>query len=216
MTDYFTTREEYGRTVKVLGRPGFRPRSRCRHGRCLYNAPKPDDMGARERYATFDLDGCEIGVSRSWQDRLADKVTIAISPRDVKLNYNDTPRGDDYKLPRASMSASKPMARLVADVKRRVIEPAQAPIAKLRAYAAELKSKANSLAERAAAFRKNPRLDVRVENGATHSGTIYSNGDGVYLNARFYADGTVSIDRIGSVNAETFDRILAALYKEKK
>ena len=43
-----------------------------------------------------------------------------------------------------------------------------------------------------------------------------SNGDGVYLNARFYADGTVSIDRLGTIDAETFEKILAALYKEDK
>jgi hypothetical protein len=214
MTDYFTTKETFGRTEKILDVQRFtRDLAKAMGG--AYKAPKPDDMGVGERYATFDLDGFTIGITRSWQDRLADKVTVNIDPADVKLTYNDTPRGDDYKLPRASLSAGKPMARIVADIRRRVIEPAKAPTEKRRAYAADLKAKANNLAARADTFRKNPRLDVRVENGATHSGTIF-NREGVYLNARFYADGTVGIDRLGTISADQFEAILAVLYSKEE
>jgi hypothetical protein len=216
MTDYVTTREEYGRTVKVLDIQAFaRDLAEALGARVI--PPKADDCGTRERWASIAYGGCEIGLTRGWRNNEWDKVTVRIAPLDCKLTYNELPRGDEYKLPEATLTATRPMARIVADIKRRIITPADAPIQKRREYAAQLKAQANNLALTAASLRvRHPGLQVTAKEGETYSGAIYRNDGGTYLSGRFYNDGTVSIDRLGTLTADQFARVMDALYAEGK
>jgi len=214
VSDYFIEKESYGRVERVMDVQKFAADLAKALGG-TYVAPKPNDMGAGERYAHIIVDDCDIGITRGWENRNSDKVTFNIAPANCTLGYNDTPRGEEYKLPRASMSVSKPMNRLVADVKRRVIDPAKAPIAKRREHAAELKRRANSLVDVAAKLRAaHPGLEVKVADGSTYSGSIYRNGDGPYVSGSVYADGTVSIDRMGTLSPAQFDRVMRALFND--
>jgi hypothetical protein len=143
-------------------------------------------------------------------------VTVCIESASVKIEHNNRPSGEKYKLPRATVSATRPLGRILADIKRRVLDPSQAPLAELRAYAAQLAKQKDDLAATAERLRADhPGLSVNIKDSSTHSGTIYRNGEGgPYLSANFYADGSVSIDRLGSLSAEQFDRICRALYND--
>ena len=166
------------------------------------------------RHARFALDGNEITLTSGWRRNEIDKVTVRCSPLNCKLDYNNTPRGDEYKLPEATVSAERPLQAIAADIKRRVIEPAKAPIAKRREYAATLAKQANDLASTCARLRERfPGLSVTLKNGATYSASLYHNTDaGPYLSGQVHADGSMSIDRLGSLSADQFERVMTALY----
>jgi hypothetical protein len=212
--DYVVTRENYGKTERVIDVQRFA----ADLSKALGGAPvEKGDESYRDRYARFRLaDGTIVDVTRSWHSREFDKVTISIDSASVKIEHNNRPSGDKYKLPKATVSVARPFARILADVKRRVLDPSQAPLAELRAYAAQLAQAKSDLAATAERLRKDhPGISVNIKDGSTHSGTIYRNDEsGPYLSTNFYADGRVSIDRLGSLTADQFDRVCRALYND--
>jgi hypothetical protein len=199
---------EFGRTIEIIDIKTFtRDLAAAMDGKVL---PSEDEYNTK-RYAKFELDSCVIGVTAGWQ---TNKVLVTISP--TGINPNDaSPHGDKYKLPRINVSVERPIVTIVAHIKRRLIEPAKAPIAELRQYVKNMNRAANDLQAAAAKLRTaHPALQVKVGENETYSATVYSNDPGPYLNARLYADGTVSIDRLGSLSPEQFERLMAALYSE--
>lgn len=216
MTDYITTRERFGRQERVLDVQRFTIDLADLLGG-TYIKPNPDNLDRGERYASLRLDDCEIGITVNW--RCGEKVNVSIGPADLNFNARgySRPYGDEYRTPNATVSVTRPIERIAADIKRRVIEAGKAPIAKLRAHAEQLDQAAKGLVSTVDRLRKRyPALQVKVEQGATTSGSIYSNGEGPYLNGRVYADGSVSVERLGSLTADQFDRVMRALYGEGK
>ena len=213
---YVVDRDEYGHPRQSIDLPQFAA-DLCKAMGGTLPPVNPDRTSYDlARYQSFALDGCEIGLTRGWHRNEWNKITVCIAPpADAKLTYNQTPYGEGYKLPKATITATRPMDRIVADIKRRVIEPAKAPIAKRREHAEQLRQNANDLASTAARLRKShPNLDIRVEQGATSSGSFFRQGEGPYLSGTFYADGSASINHIGSLTRKQFERLMRALYAE--
>jgi hypothetical protein len=168
-----------------------------------------------DRYSV-EVDGFHIWIDTLWND--ATKVTLHIRDADRQWLGSNEPSGDGYRMPSIKISVDRPMERLAADIKRRLIEPAREPAEKRREYVAKLNESAANLTLTADKLRKRfPGLTVRMEKDATHSGTVYHNSSGTpYLNGRFYADGKVSIDQLGSLSAAQFERVMKAIYETKK
>jgi hypothetical protein len=209
---YIIEREQHGRNERSVDVERFTADlAKALGGTVIPRDQYPD------RYAEFSLDDTVVTVSRGWAHREFDKVTIGIEAADVRFTYNDRPSGADYRTPKATVSVTRPLARIVADVKRRVIEPAKAPLAKLRDHAAMVAKRTSDLAATAERLRRDyPGLDVSIKNGSSYSGTLYRNRDGApYLSGNFNADGSVNIERLGSLTADQFERLMRALYQEK-
>lgn len=213
---YVKTETKYGREERSLDIHRFaRDLAKAIGGKVIPQAPGEI---INERYASIEIDGAAIGLTGGRGRNDLEKVTVRISPLGLKLSYNDTPRGDEFKTPEAKVSTARPLAAIAADIKRRVIDPGAAPIAKLREHATACVQQAADLQSTADRLRKRyPLLSVTVKDGARHSASLYRNAnDEPYLSGTVQADGTVSIDRLGSLTAAQFERVMAALYPVKK
>jgi hypothetical protein len=173
---------------------------------------RPEGYLDSDERRNIELDGFVISVSSVWNDPT--KVSLHISESERKWLGSNEPYGDDYKMPSIRISVDRPMKTLVADIKRRLLEPAKAPAAKRREYAAKLAASKSNLATVAAALRQRfPRLEVRDPKDQVHSTGLYLNSDaGPYLSGTVYSDGKVSIDRLGQLSPEQFERLMKTLY----
>jgi hypothetical protein len=174
---------------------------------------RPEGYSESDQRLNIELDGFAISASQLWND--STKVTLHINECEREWLGSNEPYGDDYKMPSIRISVDRPMKALVADIRRRLIEPAKAPAAKRREYAAKMAESKSNLATVAAALRQRfPRLEVRDPKDQVHATGLYLNSDaGPYLSGTVYSDGKVSIDRLGQLSAEQFDRLMKALYK---
>ncbi|MGX9432397.1 hypothetical protein [Bradyrhizobium sp. LeoA1S1] len=126
-----------------------------------------------------------------------------------------------YDKAQATESASinpdgRSLAAIANDLKKRVLDANQAPLAARRAYAKAQRENRASIVKNADALKEaHPTLDIRV-NEREQTAQIYSGASGHYIAARMSHSGEVSIDRLGSVSAETFGRILAVLDAVKR
>jgi hypothetical protein len=160
--DYIVTRESYGRTERVINVQRFAADlSKALGGQPIIKG----DESYRDRYAQFRLaDGAVIGVSRS--HHAWDMGSISIDAA-LTLTYNDRPSGEKYKTPTAKVAVTRPFARIVADIKRRVIDAAQAPLAELRAYGDMIAKRTDDLAATAERVRKeHPGLSINIKDGS--------------------------------------------------
>jgi hypothetical protein len=63
--------------------------------------------------------------------------------------------------------------------------------------------------------KRYPQLRVTIEPGNVSSASIFSNGSGHYLAARLYPNGSVSIDRIATLQGAEFERVADALWSKR-
>jgi hypothetical protein len=173
---------------------------------------KPDTDYPNERQRIqIGADMLELGAN-SWKKR----VTASLSAPDV-------PWGDwsTYDKAQKTESASvnpdgRSIAAIAKDIRKRVIDANQPALAARRAYAAQQQQNREDIVRHADALKKaHPLLDVRV-NKERQNAVIYSGSSGHYISATMNSDGSVGIDRIGSVSAETFGKIMAALNNREK
>lgn len=163
------------------------------------------------RYTSGDFmlpGGLQVCVAASSKKKGFWRISASVEWRErSKLNgrFAHTP------FPEAYISASKSLAQIAKEVKRRVIEPAKEPLAKVTAQLAELASDQASIGQRAAELRaKFPWLSVTVKDGDTEA-QLYANGGAVYFYGRLSNHGSIYVDRIGSIDANRVERLLAAL-----
>ena len=149
-------------------------------------------------------------------DNWKKKVNAHINAPDVAWGDRNT-----YNKAHRTESASvNPNGRgidaIAKDLNKRVIVASQEALAQQRAYKAQnVAAKAEIVRLAAVLKAKVPGLDIRV-NEAEKRATIYSGSTGHYVSGMLSADGTVGLDRIGSMKLETFAKIVALLAKEEK
>ena len=215
MPAYLTTETKYNRPERVLDLHRFAA-DLCKAlgGKMI---PPVKGEAKNERWTSMEIGDAIIGLTKSWKQSEVEKVSVSISPRGLSLGYNDTPRGPEYALPSATVSTARPLASIAADIKRRVIDAAAAPMAKLREHAAACNQQRDDLQTVAADLRKrHPLLAVTVKDGERFSASLYRNSnDEPYLSGTVRSDGSVSIDRLGGLTAEQFERVMTALYPKK-
>ena len=101
---------------------------------------KPISTNDRDGYATFKLaDGCKLSLSKGWRSTEIDKVAVHIDPPDELDRLRGYDLSIEYRLPASvTVSAKLSLDKIVADIKGRLITPAQAPLANLREFAKQL------------------------------------------------------------------------------
>lgn len=208
MTDYHITREQYGRTETIIDLPRFTADLAAELGGIV---TKKEDR----EFSYIRLDDLELHVYANgyWSHG---KVHISAIAADIPPG--DRPYQDGtgtYRLPDARVSPDRPMATIAKDIKRRVIDAAQTPLANIKKYVAQRSASRNSLTENVAKIRAAVPEITETDRGSddAYNRSLWWSGQGVYMYARAYAGGDVGIDRIGNVSLEAFIEICDVLLR---
>ena len=112
------------------------------------------------------------------------------------------------------MSARLPLDQIAADLRDRLITPAQTPLANLREFARQLERDGRPLEMIGRAYAAQfPELEITVPELSDHRGSIRG-GAPIGLLGDFYSDGCVSIERMELTRAQ-FERVIRALRDEQ-
>lgn len=116
--------------------------------------------------------------------------------------------------PRVSSDTAKGIAKLAADLKRRVVDPAQAPLAELKGKVTAQTDARTELEAHATALRLSmPFLDIKVPADAQAlEASVYCSKDSLYLSGRLLSDGRLTIDRLSAIDTDRAAAVLRALY----
>lgn len=151
-----------------------------------------------------------------WTDRSnPEKVDLRIYPSDLPIWPNPFPAySDTYKLPSIGVSTGRPLAKIAADIKRRLIPEAKAPCEARRKYVRQQNEATNSLTAYAARVKAEIpgfRITEPRDDGSPVSLSAYWGTGATYLDARLYSNGNVGIDRISSMPFEMFKEVCRVL-----
>ena len=178
---------------------------------------KPISTNDRDGYATFKLaDGCKLSLSKGWRSTEIDKVAVHIDPPDELDRLRGYDLSIEYRLPASvTVSAKLSLDKIVADIKGRLITPAQAPLANLREFAKQLERDGRPLEMIGRAYAAQfPELEITVPELSDHRGSIRGSAP-IYLLGDFYSDGCVSIERMELTRAQ-FERVVRCCAKENE
>lgn len=115
--------------------------------------------------------------------------------------------------PDATVDAGRPIDAIARDIKRRVVEPAAEPLAKVRERAEQDRKARESLVAVCRDLqRKFPTLRIDLPEGEAYQASFsaYGGPDG-HVSGRISASGKVTIDRISSIGLELAETLFAAL-----
>jgi hypothetical protein len=193
---YLDTRQLAGDLAPLLG------------GKVLAKAADDDMQSPVYESAIIELPGgLQIHVCTSWRDRVSKWVFRTGVDWRITGKLNGHYRGVNF--PSANISASKTVERIAADIKRRLVEPSQAPLAEIMKNFADLQADTQEIAARMADLSTRfPWLTVRAEKDGTEI-ELYVNSGGSYLSARLSRSGTLYLDRSCSVAGSQIDALLA-------
>jgi hypothetical protein len=144
------------------------------------------------------------------------RVHVSISAPDVK--HGDRNIYDKaHKTESASVNPDgRTIERIAADIKRRVIEPSKEALRLQREHAKRMAEGRAAIVRLSAALKRRlPDLDVRT-NEQEQRAAIYGGSNGHYLSATLSGDGTVAVERLGSMPMSKFERIVAILNEGNK
>jgi hypothetical protein len=149
-------------------------------------------------------------------DNYKKRVTVSISAPDVPWDDRNT-----YDKAHRTESATvnpdgRTIERIAADFKRRVIEPSKEALRLQREHAVRMAQGRASIVRLGNALKARlPDLDVRI-NEKEQRAAIYGGGRGHYLSATLSGDGTIAVERLGSMPLSKFEKIVAILNEGKR
>lgn len=154
------------------------------------------------------IDGLTIYVRGGLQLSKID-VGASCPALERKLSHYARP-----EFPRASADTAKGIEKLAADLKRRVVDKAQAPLATLQAsFSAQCGHRENLKAHAEAMRAAVPGLEVSISADETDTtAALRGNAGGLYFTGRLSSSGSVSFDRVGSIGNAKALKVLAALF----
>lgn len=200
---YFTETERHGRTQIEFDSKRFLAD--------LVAALGGSDADPEYQGGRFNVDGLAVYLRQGYGAKVR-RVTVTSGTADKDAHRLAYARGSVPSFPSITIDPDRPLDVLVKDIKRRVIEASAEPMAALAALAAAQADTASQL--KAAADRINAKFPgaVTVSGDDTkRNADVYLNGAGSYLSGRLNADGTLYVDRVGSVPAHKVEALLALL-----
>jgi hypothetical protein len=202
---YIQMVERYGRTEQQVDVATFaRDLAKALGGALL---PATEDATSNRAIKI----GPDVLAVRSNHYASKGRVTVSISAPDVKWDdrntYDKTHRTEDATV----NPEGRTIERIAADIKRRVIDASLPALALQRAHAAQLAQGRADIVARAADLKAAlPGLDIRVNEKERRAG-IFNGASSHYLSGTLNADGSISLDRIGSMSTAKFLKIVAVL-----
>lgn len=207
---YTISEERYGRTEYRIDVQRFAKDIAAQLGGTII--PENPDAYDAKTSASFTMpEQLKIHVWHNYSHKGA-QVGLSIAPTDVPQDLWSSMYGDKYKLPSITVSTDRPLSALAKDITRRLIEACASPVRERRAYAKQQQEHKDSLGVAVAALKKAfPALDLRVNDKGTEA-TFYSSKP--YMQGRVYVDGSVGIDRLGTISPEAFAKVMRLLSGE--
>lgn len=149
--------------------------------------------------------------ANTWKKFVSASIEASDVPWDDRNMYDKTHRTESATV----NPDARPIATIARDIKRRVIDASAGALERQRAHAARQVANRSGLREIVAKLQAIGGLDVRADEKAQQA-RVFGNAAGHYLSGTVYPDGSVSFERIGSVDFETFKRIVAILNEGKQ
>lgn len=137
----------------------------------------------------------------------------------VYLDAPDVPHGDwsTYDKEQRTESATvnpdgRSIEAIARDINKRVIFANQPVLAKRRAYAKQQADNRATIVKHAADLKTAvPALDIRINEREQRAAIFGGSNFAGYLTGTLHADGTVNVDRLGSISNQQFRKIVAIL-----
>lgn len=212
MTDsYITTTIEHGRERNVIDLPRFAKDLAKALDNLLTSVDVkllPTTEYPNERQTIrIGKDNLNLGA-----DNYKKRITASIAASDVTWDDRNTyDKSHRTETATVGPDGNRDIKTIARDLNRRVIDASQPALKLQREYAAKQQAGRAAIVIKANALKaKLPGLDIRTDEKAQRA-SIYGGSDGHYISATLNADGQVSIERIGSVSVEKFERIVAIL-----
>lgn len=178
--------------------------------------PEAESYDQKDR-ATVILpeEAIRITIYRRY-DHKAGQVGLDIDATDVPPQ---TFYGDKYKLPHITITTTRPLEILVKDIKRRLIEPAAAPLAERRKSRDQDQLQKEGLKSAVESLRRRfPQLTIHYPDphGRTDRdrAPIYCSKPN--LSGYVFWNGSVNIERIESMSENRFAQFLAMMTADEK
>jgi hypothetical protein len=159
-----------------------------------------------DHWTTIDIGADRIGIRRTKNTRL-----------EISISANDVPaaivgRVGGFKAPSVTIDGTRDSAAIAKDIRRRVIDPAQAGLADYRAKAQAVQARDGSLADVVASLQVDfPNLRFTLESGRETASMSGTSKAATYCHARVEPNGGVYFERIGTLPADKARRVLAIL-----
>jgi hypothetical protein len=166
-------------------------------------------------YPYVILGDCRLGFHQRYNE--PDKVLIDCSPHGTKLSRNDWPYVGSrlVQMPSAKVSVDRDMSAIVKDVQRRVVDQSVEPFKLVYAKENADQKQAADMAQAIADFKRITGLEATAQHNETYRAhfSVYQEGGDHRMSGYVYADGTVSIERMSSVNMATTKMIWDAIQR---
>jgi hypothetical protein len=141
----------------------------------------------------------------------AQKGRVGISCGNPALERQMTGTRPDF--PRITVDASRPLNKLAADIKRRVIEDAAEPLAKLRAMVSGQQSERAECEAHAAKIRDAfPQARIEFGDPLKTEASFHMDGGGTWVSGRLQSSGALYVDRVGIVRGARVLPLLKAMF----
>lgn len=203
--DYTKTVESYGRQETKIDLERFTADLAKELGGKVWKDPERDIDQTHIVLGTERLDL----VSNTW--KLKARVRVTIWAPDVKHDERGYYGDKRMRTEEATVDPNKrTVAAIAKDVKRRVVDGSREALRLQREYADTVRRGRADIKKHAEQLRRATGLDVTV-NETERSARVYWNGDGLYISGTLSADATVSIDRVGSMPLEKFEKMMWVL-----
>jgi hypothetical protein len=196
---YMRTVENYGRTERQFEIKRF-----CADLAPLVGAAVVCEDGSHDRPNLVRNDGLTLYVCGKWN--APGRVSVSVGAPEITRRLDHS----HYvaKFPSATFDAARPLDKLAADIRRRLIEPAAEPLEKLRqALATQEGGRAATERHAAAILARWPAARITFADERKTQATLYLAG----VSASLTSDGGLYVDRIGGVDSARTMRLLAAL-----
>lgn len=200
---YTTQIERYGRTESVVDLPRFA----ADLARELGGQVEPEGEYPNERQrVTVGAD--RLFVSANNYSAKA-RVAVSVDAADVGHGERNT-YARDHKTESATVDPNgRPIARIAADIKRRVLEASAPALARQREYAAQQRAARSDLESAVESLaRAVPAVCVNVADDKL-SASLYIAEP--YFSGRMSADGRITAERMAPLSADKLARLLELL-----
>lgn len=204
---YLVTAESYGRPETRLNLRAFATDL----AKAMGTRVEYDSLNERDPYClSMAVGEGSLSVARMHGKNDRTRVEVSFSyPHKVPHAY--WPNDPKYKFPTITVDTERPMAKLVQDIGKRIVEASQPAIAAWKAYCEQTRQNQNRLLAEVEKIRAAvPAARITVNDAKDRADFSFS-ADNAYLTGTLNSDGSLHIGHCSSITPDRIAAVLAAL-----